>query len=117
MLTPWAALAALLVAAPALAGDADFTLVNKTGYTIREIYISPANKNNWGNDRMGRNVLDHNKSRLFRFSDKAHCEQDLKVVFEDGDAEVIWEDIDLCEVNKLSIRYDRKSRTVSADAE
>jgi hypothetical protein len=43
-----AGMTALLGSAAAIAGDADFTLVNKTGYTIREIYISPAAKANWG---------------------------------------------------------------------
>jgi hypothetical protein len=110
-------IAASLAATPSMAGDADFTLVNKTGYTIREIYISPSHKSNWGNDRMGNNTLGNNKSRLFKFSDKASCEQDLKVVFDDGDTEVVWEEIDLCTVNKVSIKYDRKTRTVSADSE
>jgi hypothetical protein len=109
--------AALFASAPSMAGDADFTLVNKTGYTLREIYISPANKKNWGSDRMGKNTLGNNKSRLFKFSDKASCEQDLRVVFDDDGSEVIWEDFDLCTINKITLKYDRKSNTVSADEE
>jgi hypothetical protein len=112
-----AMIAGSLAATQSIAGDADFTLVNKTGYTIREIYISPSHKGNWGNDRMGSNTLGNNKSRLFKFSDKASCDQDLKVVFDDGDAEVVWEEIDLCTINKVSIKYDRKSKTVSAESE
>jgi hypothetical protein len=27
---------------------------------------------------------------------------------------VIWEDLDLCEINKLTLKYDRKTKTVSA---
>jgi hypothetical protein len=101
----------------AVAGDADFTLVNKTGYTLREIYISPAHKTKWGNDRMGNNTLGNGKSRLFKFSDKASCEQDLKVVFDDDGSEVVWEDFDLCTINKITLKYDRKTKTVSADEE
>jgi hypothetical protein len=112
-----AAMTAILGSAAAIAGDADFTLVNKTGYTIREIYISPTAKANWGNDRMGNNNLENNKSRLFKFSDKANCDQDLKVVFESGDQEVIWENIDLCQINKISVKYDKNTKTVSADSE
>jgi hypothetical protein len=44
------------------------------------------------------------KSRLFKFSDKASCDQDLKVVFADSDAEVTWDNVDLCEINKISIK-------------
>ena len=31
---------AVLGSQPAYAGDADFTLVNRTGYTLREIYLT-----------------------------------------------------------------------------
>ena len=111
-------IAGSLASVQAIAGSADFTLVNKTGYTIREIYISAANKDNWGRDRMGDATLGNNKSRLFKFSDRASCAQDLKVVFDDADAsEVVWEDFDLCTLNKISIKYDKKSNTVSADSE
>ena len=77
------ALAGSLFAGSALAGDADFTLVNRTGYDIREVYVSPSHKNAWGKDRMGDNVLENGKRRLFKFSDKSSCKQDMKVVFDD----------------------------------
>ncbi len=108
---------AALASGQVFAGDADFTLVNRTGYTLREIYVSPSNKEEWGKDRMGNNVLENGKSRLFKFSDKSSCEQDLKVVFEDDSSEETWEDVDLCELSKITIKYNRKTREVSADAE
>ncbi len=110
------AIVSVLASGAAFAGDADFTLVNGTGYTIREIYLSASNKNSWGNDRMGQNYLDNRKSRLFKFSDKSACVQDLKVVFDD-DAEVIWEDVDLCEINKITLKYNRSKNEVSAVTE
>ena len=111
------ALATLSAAGSALAGDADFTLVNRTGYDLREVYISPSNKEAWGKDRLGRNLLETGKSRLFKFSDKSSCKQDLKVVFDDDGSDVIWEDFDLCELNKITLKYNRKSGEVSADTE
>lgn len=107
----------VLVTGAAIAGDADFTLVNKTGYTLREVYVSPSHKNAWGKDRMGDNYLDNGKSRLFKFSDKSSCMQDLKVVFDDDESEVVWEEVDLCELNKITLKYNRKTREVSADTE
>ena len=74
-------------------------------------------KEEWGKDRMGNNVLENGKSRLFKFSDKSSCEQDLKVVFEDDSSEETWEDIDLCELSKITIKYNRKTREVSAETE
>jgi hypothetical protein len=107
--------AATLASASSFAGDADFTMVNRTGYDIREIYISPASKSQWGKDRMGENgTLDNNKQRLFKFRDTASCKQDIKAVFDEGDTEVIWEDLDLCEINKLTLRYNRATKTVTA---
>lgn len=99
------------------AGNADFTLVNGTGYAIREVYLSPAHKTDWGVDRLGHTILENNKSRLFKFSDKSSCVQDLFVVFEDDSSEVTWEGFDLCELTKIKLKYDRKTRMVSADSE
>lgn len=111
------ALVAVLAQGSAHAGPADFILVNRTGYDLREVYISPSNKNAWGKDRMGDFVLEKNKQRLFKFSDKSACVQDLKVVFDDDESEVIWEGFDLCELNKITLRYNRKTDEVSADTE
>lgn len=108
---------ALAVTSTANAGDADFTLVNKTGYAISEVYLSPAHKTKWGNDRLGKTVLENNKSRLFKFADKSSCVQDLMVVFEDDGSDVTWEDFDLCQLNKITLKYNRKSKVVSADTE
>ena len=101
----------------ASAGNADFTLVNKTGYALREVYLSPAHKTKWGNDRLGNNTLENNKSRLFKFADKSSCVQDLMVVFDDDGSDVTWEDFDLCELNKITLKYNRKTKVVSADTE
>jgi hypothetical protein len=109
-----AALALSLCATATLAADADFTLVNGTGIDILEVYISPANRNTWGNDRLGRSTLDNGKSRLFRFGDRAACKQDIKVVFDDNAGEAVWEDLDLCEITKITLRYNRSTRSVTA---
>ena len=101
----------------ASAGSADFTLVNKTGYALREVYLSPAHKTKWGNDRLGQDTLENNKSRLFKFSDKSSCVQDLMVVFDDDGSDVTWEDFDLCALNKITLKYNRKTKVVSADTE
>lgn len=103
-----------LASVGAFAGDADFTIVNSTGYTIREVYLSPANAKNWGKDRLGDGDLENGKSRLIKFRDSANCVQDLQVVFDDSDAEVVWENLDLCEINKLTLKYNRSKKTVSA---
>ncbi len=106
-----------LLASPAFAGDADFTLVNKTGYPIRSIYIAPKKNKSWGNDRLGEGILANGKARLIKFSDKAKCVQSLNVTFDDDGSEVEWDDFDLCEINKITLKYNRKTGDVSADEE
>lgn len=111
------AFAALASAAPVFAGDADFTLVNRTGYAIREVYIAPSHSAKWGSDRLGEGTLANARQRLFKFSDKSSCKQDLQVVFDDDGSEVVWEGFDLCEINKITLKYNRSTKEVSADSE
>ncbi len=40
--------------------------------------------------------------------------QDIKAVFEKDDTEVTWEDLDLCEITKLTLKYNRATKTVTA---
>ncbi len=102
---------------PVQAGEADFTLVNRTGYTLREIYLAPTKSKSWGKDRMGDDVLENGKSRLFKFGEKGACTQDLKVIFDDDGSDVTWEGFDLCTINKITLRYNRKSGETTAITE
>lgn len=101
----------------AFAANADFILVNKTGYAINEVYISPAQKNTWGNDRLGENQFLNGQSRTFRFGDTRNCKQDIKVVFTDDGSEIEWEDFNLCQLHKITLKYNKKTNEVSADYE
>jgi hypothetical protein len=107
----------LACAGTALAGNADFTLVNKTGYAINEVFISPSQKNNWGRDRLGENQFLNGQTRKFKFGDSKNCVQDIKVIFTEDESEVEWESINLCEVNKITLKYNRKTKEVSAELE
>lgn len=111
------AMASVMSSGVAFAGDADFTLLNRTGYTLREVYLSASHKNSWGSDRMGQGYLDNGKSRNFKFASAASCKQDLKVVFDDDESEVVWEEFDLCEINKITLKFNRKTNEVSADTQ
>ena len=44
--------AALALSGVVYAADADFTLVNRTGYAINEVFISPTQKDNWGRSQI-----------------------------------------------------------------
>ena len=89
----------------------DFTLVNKTGLTIEEVYVSPSKDDEWGEDVMGKDVLKNNGSVDITFSRKeTTCKWDLKVVDSDKDS-VEWTDLDLCKANEITLKYEGKHPT------
>jgi hypothetical protein len=107
-----------VMASPALAeSKQDFDLVNRTGYTIDKVFVSPSNSKDWEDDVLGRDVLGENETVHIRFHrvNKA-CKWDLKVVYSDAE-EAEWDEFDLCEVSKITIRYNRKSGETSATTE
>lgn len=87
-----------LAAVPAAAQMYEkITILNSTGYTVSEIYVSPTSTNDWEEDILDIDVLRDGKDvriDLRRASDT--CDWDLKVVYEDGE-EAIWDGLDLCE--------------------
>ena len=108
-------------AGKALAGEApqDFKLVNKTGYDISEVYVSPSKKDEWGDDVLGDDDgLDDGNTVNIRFKNAGKiCKWDLKVVYDEDDSSAVWNEIDLCEVSKVTIFYNRKSDKTSASFE
>lgn len=114
----FACLVATSIASPALAqGKQDFTLVNKTGYTIDEVYVSPTNSDNWGNDVMGRDVLNANEYVNISFARKEKtCKWDLQVVYDDKETSE-WEGFDLCKTSKIILYYNRKKGETWAEYE
>jgi hypothetical protein len=105
----------LMSSAQAQEGKQNFTLVNKTGYTFSEIYVSPSKANDWEEDILGDDELDDGETFDVSFSRSTKtCKWDLKVVYSDDDSSAVWKDIDLCAVSKVTLRYNRSSDTTSA---
>lgn len=75
----------LAFAAPAVAQDTQFELVNTSGYTLMEFYASPSSVDAWGQDILGANVLPSGSSSTISIADgQAQCSFDLRMVFDDG---------------------------------
>ena len=106
------ALAASL-SAPVLAQQSklDFTLLNRTGLVIQELYVSPDESDNWEEDVLGRDVLKHNASIDITFSrTEKSCDWDLKIKDEDGD-EIEWDSLDLCAASHITLLYQNNKPT------
>lgn len=96
---------AMIWAASAQAGFQDFTLVNRTGVSIQEFYVSAVDTNDWEEDVLGLDVLVDGEQVKIKFSwTESECLWDFLVIDEDGD-EVIWEGIDLCRHNKVILSW------------
>jgi hypothetical protein len=95
-------------------GKQNFILLNDTGYTIRELYVSPRKARDWEEDVLGRDQLPNSEFRTISFdrSEKV-CAWDLKVVYDDNE-EVYWENFDLCTISFILISYDEKKRETNA---
>lgn len=109
--------ASLVTTDMAIAGSQDFTLVNKTGYQIDEVYVSQTTNRDWGSDVMGEDALDDDAGVNITFNaPDSVCRWDLKVKYNDGD-EAVWEKLNLCNISKVSLYWDRKSQVTRAVTE
>jgi hypothetical protein len=107
--------AASLASAPSFAGDSEVWFANNSGHAIREVYLSPASQGQWGGDRFQDNAAMENGTQiLLKFGARLSCMQDLKVVFADNNAEAVMTSLDMCSINKVSLKFDPKTRTTIA---
>jgi len=113
-----AALCLGLQASAALAqARQDFSLANRTGYTINELYIGPVTSKTWGPDVLGAGVLTDGREVDIQFQGQSsECFWDLKVVYDDGDT-TEWENVNLCRISRVTLFWDRAAGTTRAVAE
>ncbi len=108
---PHAAAAAILcmalslIAIPLLAGTQDFVLVNDTGETINNLYMSETSNNDWEEDVLGRDVLGDRERLNMTFEGRSACLWDIKAVNRDGDS-LEWTAINLCKVSVVVLICD-----------
>lgn len=110
----FAAFSALFLMA---AGDAraqaqqDFVLVNRTGYTIDEVYVSASSVTNWEEDLMGDDSLENGQQLNVRFNRAtSECSFDIKVVYDDQET-AEFRGINLCQVSRVTLYYNRSAGT------
>lgn len=105
------------VAMPALAQSAkqDFALINRTGYELKEIYVSPSKADDWQEDILGKQTLAEGERLNVRFTPKTQtCKWDLKVVYTVDETSAVWSDINLCDVDKITIHWDKQNNVTRA---
>lgn len=97
------------------AGDQDFTLINKTGVEIHALYVSPADKNNWGEDILGQDTLPADETTDIEFdAEEEAAKWDLRVQDKEGNA-IEWTDLDLTEISKVTLFYEGGKATAKVE--
>lgn len=112
-----AIIATALLATPAAAQTAkqDFKLVNRTGYELAQLFVSPSKSDAWGADVLGKATIPDGETAHVTFRSAAPgCIWDLKVVYSDDDSSAVWRNIDLCKITTITIRYNRNTDTTTA---
>lgn len=89
----------------------DFKLVNSTGVEIHQVFITPHDANEWGEDILGRDILENGQECDIQFHPKEDaCMWDLRITDKEGNA-IEWENIDLCKWSKITLKYDGQAAT------
>ena len=102
------AVAALVVATPALAEEWDFVLVNNTGKEIKQVEVAPTGTTNWQKNRVDAdrtvNALTPGKRGTIHFDKDANqCQFDVKATFADSSS-LIWANVNVCDNSFLNLR-------------
>lgn len=113
--------AVFLVVAPFIASaqneTLDFKLVNQTGYDIKDVFIAPSKSDHWGEDVMEGDILKNGAAVDLEFHPKEKSKLwDMRVGWSGYDAseDVMWTQLDLSQINKLTLKYNEKTGKTSA---
>ncbi|MGI9145217.1 MAG: hypothetical protein ACR2IK_01495 [Chloroflexota bacterium] len=88
----------------ALADQRDFNINNTIDYVLAHAYVSAASDPQWGDDILGKDVLNPGEAWRVGFNrgDGSTCIWDVKVVTLDG-IEVKFPAVDLCTVTDVTV--------------
>ena len=105
----------VLLAGTSYAGKQDFTLINKTGFDIHEVYVAPHGSDAWQDDVLGKTMLVNGGTVKINFERQIKDKDwDLKVVDKDGKA-TTWEKLDLLTISKVTLHFDAGKATAEVD--
>ena len=106
---------AVMIANPASAADdRNVTVVNGTGYGVKFLGFNNPGDNDWSDNELGK-VLEDGESIYVKFNnaDKG-CKWNIRIDWADeGYPGVLWKEIDLCEADTLTLKYNRSNNTTS----
>ena len=90
------------------------TVVNGTGYGIKFLGFNNPGDNDWSDNELG-GVLGNGQSVYVKFNnaDKG-CVWNFRISWElSGYSDVLWRNVNLCQIDKLTLKWDRSSNETS----
>jgi hypothetical protein len=115
MFLGFVAAVALLSASTTFAADErNVTVVNGTGYGIKFLGFNNPGDNDWSDNELG-GVLANGQSIYVKFNsaDKG-CVWNFRISWElSGYPDVLWRNVNLCEIEKLTLKWDRNTNETS----
>lgn len=110
----WTAAAVMLLGSSmALADDRDFGVINQTGYPIKGLYINPPGDDVYNENELS-GVLAQGAKFNVKFSgaDKG-CTWNMKVTWADDNTSSIFRGLNLCQINNVTLKYNKATDTSS----
>jgi hypothetical protein len=99
------------------ADDRNVTVVNGTGYGVKFLGFNNPGDNDWSDNELS-SVMTNGASVYVKFNnaDKG-CIWNIRIDWSDpGYPGVLWEDVDLCKIDVLTLHYDRATDKTSFTA-
>ena len=101
------ALLAILAPIVAAQGKQDFTLYNRTGMAITEMYVSPASADEWGDDILGIDTLANGDDTTIQFSYRERVAfWDIKLIDENGKEHMRYK-FNLLNISEITVTRQR----------
>lgn len=104
-----------LISGSALAVDTTFLLVNSTSYPISEMSITQHDMGMWSPNLLRGPIIKPGESRQVVIpASQLVCQVDIKLGFSDGTPAATWQYLNLCNLRRLQVFYDRYSGITTA---
>jgi hypothetical protein len=109
---------ALLSASPSRAADErNVTVINGTGYGIKFLGFNNPGDNDWSDNEISNTFKDGDNVYVKFNTDDKGCKWNIRVDWADeGYPGVLWRNVDLCEIDTITLHYDRASDQTSITA-
>ncbi len=100
----------------AMATGLDFELKNATGYDIEAVYVDPSDSDEWSGNILKNDdeLADGSTASVTFEGDPESCKWDLKVDWVGDYEPTVWENLNLCKISTITLKYNRKTDETTA---